>query len=380
VKELVVLKIPIQYKESRIEIKSVGENGGKYLAYTGRSPFYPEGKGGQLGDKGKIGSAEVLNVKEHEEGYIIELSNKIEPGVYEISIDQLRRKDIAQQHTGQHILSAAFVEVADIETVSFHMGEEYSTIDLDIPFIEQDVISEAEDIANRIVQSCLAVEEIMTDYEGARTYNLRKPVSDKVKGEVRLIKIGDFDISACGGFHTENTGEVGLIKIIDIEKVKGNLTRIYAIAGQRALRYFRKYNVVLKELSRQLTSSIDELNLRTEKLINQLREQSSVLSKISQDYAQLLSDSLGENAFIYMEGYTEVGNFLAKKIKDTFLVYFDGSKYIIASKMYDVRVFVNKLIETYGGKGGGKPEFANYQVNKKLTSKELELLFRETYN
>jgi alanyl-tRNA synthetase len=376
----VVLKIPIQYKESRIEIKSVGENGGKYLAYTDRSPFYPEGKGGQLGDKGKIGNAEVLNVKEHEEGYIIELSNKIEPGVYEISIDQLRRKDIAQQHTGQHILSAAFVEVADIETVSFHMGEEYSTIDLDIPFIEQDVIFEAEDIANRIIQSCLAVEEIMTDYEGAKAYNLRKPVSDKVKGEVRLIKIGDFDISACGGFHTENTGEVGLIKIIDIEKVKGNLTRIYAVAGQRALRYFRKYNVVLKELSRQLTSSIDELNLRTEKLINQLREQSSVLSKISQDYAQLLSDSLAENTFIYMEGYAEVGNFLAKKIKDAFLVYFDGSKYIIASKMYDVRVFVNKLIEAYGGKGGGKPEFANYQVNKKLTSKELELLFRETYN
>jgi len=374
------LKIPTQYMKNTIDIIKCEERMGKFFAYSNSSPFYPEGKGGQLGDKGKIAGIDVLSVREQEDGYLIELSAKIQEGTYEISVNQLRRFDIAQQHTGQHILSAAFVEVADIETVSFHMGEEYSTIDLDIPFIEPSVVYEAEDLANGIIQSCLSVEEIITDFEGSKSYNLRKPISGKVKGQVRLIKIGDFDVSACGGFHTDNTGEVGLIKVIDIEKVKGNLTRVYAVAGQRAIKYFRKYNVVLKELSRQLTSSIDELNLRVEKIINQSKEQASILSKISQEYAQLLASNLNGKDLVYFEGYSEVGNFLAKNIENAFLIFFDGNKYILASKKYDVRLFIKKLIEKYGGKGGGKTEFANYQPEKKLTLRELESLFSETYN
>jgi len=159
------------------------------------------------------------------------------------------------------------------------MGEEYSTIDLDIPYVEPEVIEETEDLTNRIVQSCTQVEEILTDVEGAKAFELRKPLSDKIKGEVRLIKIANLDISACGGFHVDNTGEIGVVKIIDLEKVKGNLTRVYFVAGERAIRYFRKYNNVLKSLSRQLTSSIDELNQRVEKILDDFGKKSSLTFK-----------------------------------------------------------------------------------------------------
>ncbi|AMW33710.2 alanyl-tRNA editing protein [Fervidobacterium islandicum] len=378
-KGLKALKIQSLYKGNKVEIIKVEKKSGRYYAYAYLSPFYPDGKGGQLGDRGKIGGIDVLGVTE-KDGYTVhELATEIEPGTYDVEIDQIRRRDIAQQHTAQHILSAAFIEVAEVETVSFRMGEEYSTIDLDIPFIEPEVIEEAEDLSNRIIQFCVNVEEIITDVEGVKAFELRKPLSDKVKGEVRLIKIPNLDVSACGGFHVDNTGEIGVIKVIDMEKVKGNLTRMYFVSGQRALKYFKKYNNVLKNLSRQLTASVDELNLRVEKLLNELKEKSSLLSKISQEYAEVLKKAVENKEFVYLEGYTEVGNFLSKSIEDEFLVFYDGSKYIVASKKYDVREFVKKLIEKYGGKGGGKQEFAQYLPEKRVSLSELEVVFQETY-
>ncbi|MGQ9856327.1 MAG: alanyl-tRNA editing protein [Fervidobacterium sp.] len=371
-----------KYLESTVEITKVEEKDGKFYAYAKTSPFYPDGKGGQLGDRGKIAGVDVLYVYEKGDEIAHQVTSSIAPGIYEVAIEQKRRKDIAQQHTGQHILSAAFLEIADIETVSFHMGEEYSTIDLDVPFLESEVISESEELANRVIQSCYAIEEIITDIEGSKNYNLRKPLSYKVTGEVRLIEIDNFDVSACGGFHLNNTGEVGLIKVIDTEKVKGNLTRIYAVAGERALKYFQKYNSVLKKLSKMLTSSVDELELRVEKLLNQSRDQALLLSKISQEYATVLSQNLSNKGLVYLEGYSEVGNFLAKigNFEESILVFYDNSKYIIASKKYDVRNFVSKLIEKFGGKGGGKSEFANYQPAKKLKFEELEEVYHEVYN
>ncbi|WP_420794725.1 alanyl-tRNA editing protein [Fervidobacterium nodosum] len=376
---MIDLKILGKYLGNVVNIEKFENKDGKYYAYAKISPFYPDWKGGQLGDRGFINGAKVLSVKETEEWIIHELDKPIELGIYEVQIDENRRKDIAQQHTGQHILSAAFIHVAEIETVGFHMGEEYSTIDLDIPYIEPDVLNEVEELSNQIIQSNIQIEEIITDVNGANTYPLRKKLSDKIKEEVRLIKIGDFDISACGGFHTDYTGEVGLIKIIDTEKVKGNLTRVYAVSGMRALKYFQKYNSVLKDLSKLLTSSIDELNLRTQKLLNQVREQALTLSKLSEEYAKLLATNLQKEGLIYLEGYYEVGNFLWKilDLSNAIFVYFDGEKYIIASKKHNVKDVIKALVENYGGKGGGKEDFGNYMNNKKLSVDDFEKILED---
>lgn len=372
------MKIIDTYLDTKILIEDIITKDGKLFALAKKSPFYPDWKGGQLGDRGTINGANVLSVKEENEWIIHEIDKPINAGEYNVSIDEKRRFEIAQQHTGQHILSAAFVHIAEIETVSFRMGDEYSTIDLDVPYIDPDVIKDVEELSNTIIQKNIPIEEILTDIEGANKYPLRKKLSEKVKGTVRLIKIGDFDISACGGFHTDYTGEVGMIKIIDTEKVKGNLTRIYAVSGMRSLKYYQKYNDVLKELSKALTSSIDELPLRIEKLQNQAREQALTLSKISEEYAKLLATNLPKESLIYLEGYSEIGNFLWKiaNLENALLVFYDGTKYTIASKKYNVKNFIKLLIENHGGKGGGKDEFGNYQTSKKLTVSDFEKLIQ----
>lgn len=372
------MKIIDTYLDTKILIEDIITKDGKLFALAKKSPFYPDWKGGQLGDRGTINGANVLSVKEENEWIIHEIDKPINAGEYNVSIDEKRRFEIAQQHTGQHILSAAFIHIAEIETVSFRMGDEYSTIDLDVPFIDPDVIKEVEELSNTVIQKNIPIEEIITDVEGVNNYPLRRKLSEKVKGTVRVIKIGDFDTAACGGFHMDYTGEVGMIKIIDTEKVKGSLTRIYAVSGMRALKYYQKYNYVLKELSKALTSSIDELPVRIEKLQNQAREQALTLSKISEEYAKLLATNLPKEGLIYLEGYSEIGNSLWKiaNLENALLVFYDGTKYIIASKKYNVKNFIKLLIENHGGKGGGKDDFGNYQTSKKLTVSDFEKLIQ----
>ncbi|MEN3042334.1 MAG: alanyl-tRNA editing protein [Fervidobacterium sp.] len=373
------MKIASQYLETKVFVESFTSKNGKYFAFSKISPFYPDGKGGQLGDRGLIDGANVLSVKEDNGWIVHELDKPIEVGEYETLINQERRLDIAQQHTGQHILSAAFVHVAEIQTVSFRMGDEYSTIDLDVPYIEPQVIKEVEYLSNKITQTNLSIHEINTSVEEANKQPLRKKLSEKIKDTVRLIKIGDFDTAACSGFHTDFTGEVGMIKIIGYEKVKGNLTRIYAVSGMRALKYFQKYNDVLKEISKSLTSSVEELPLRIEKLQNQAREQALTLFKLSEEYAKLLSTNLSKEGLIYLEGYSEVGNSLWKilNLENSILVFYDGAKYTIASRKYNVKEFIKVLTERFGGKGGGKEELGTYQSPRKISHTEFDNILKD---
>lgn len=378
------MKIPERYLDPTVEIREVKRTDGKTILVATKCGLYPDGKGGQLGDRGRLNGATILRIFENGEETVVEVEGIVEPGVYKTEPDLSRRMDIAQQHTGQHILSASFVRVAEIETVSFHMGEEYFTIDVDVPYIEPSVLKEVEDLANKVVQRDLVVEEILTTAEQVGNYNLRKPLSEKINGPVRLIKIGDFDVSACGGFHTDTTGQVGMIKIIGTEKVKGELTRVYAVSGLRALRYFQKYTDVLKELSKQLTASVDELLIRVRKLQEQARERGLLLSKLSEEYAQVLALKLRDESqekLLYLEGYTEVGNFLVRYVdlNGRLLVFYDGSKYTFASKSYDVRLLVESLKQTYGGKGGGKADLANYQPDRPVRQEVFVELFNNLY-
>ncbi len=346
-----------------IVVEKVYEDRGKFVAVSKESPFYPDGKGGQLGDRGKIGNREVLRVFE-KNGYVHHvLDGGMDPGEYEFWIDEERRKEIARQHTAQHILSAAFVEVADIETVSFHMGEDFSTIDLNAAPVLKEVLDESEQLANKIVLENRKVVERIVDRSEAEKFPLRKPISDKVKGNVRIIEVEDFDWSACGGFHVSMTGEIGLIKIIDYEKVKGSLTRVYFVAGMRALREFSKLVDLFKDLSRMLTTSSDEMKSRISNIIETSKEKASKLDKLSEEYAKLISKDLLENAkeccglrIVTFDGYEEVGKYLFKFIGDEedvlTLIKVHGG-YEIGSRKVDVGKLIKKLNSLIGSRGGG---------------------------
>ncbi len=344
----------------KVKIVNVIKQDDNYFATIENNPFCPDGKGGQLGDRGKIDSAEVLSTTE--KGVV--LNKYLNPGEYLYEIDERRRCDIAQQHTAQHILSAAFERIASLKTVSFKMGEEYSTIDLNGQNIGEEVLNKAEELSNDIISKCIKVEEIFTDKEGVQKYNLRKPLSDKVNGEVRLIKIDDFDISACGGFHVKNTGNINLLKITNTERVKGNLTRVYFLAGLRAIKDYSQKDLILKNISAILTSGLYDLKNKIEILLNENKDYKNSIKKLAEKNAYYLAKDLIEkpvvvnkNKVVYHKKEDETADFLHKYVdlKDYTLIIEDekNKTFSIFSNNINCKELIDKLKMNNNIKGGG---------------------------
>lgn len=344
-----------------INILDVKKEKKKIYAISKDSPFYPDGKGGQLGDRGKIGNANVLFVEYKDEEYYHLIDKEIEPGEYEYEIDFNRRRDIAQQHTAQHIISAVFEQIADMDTLGFRVGEEYTTIDLD--YKSEKYVEEAERISNEIIQKGIDVEEVFTTVDKMHEYNLRNPLSEKVKGTVRLIKIGDFDINPCGGFHVKNTGEIGLIKVIDREKIKGNLIRFYFLAGNRALKDYDERIKITKTISNLMTSKIEETPKRVEETINKMKEYKSKYEKLNEKYAELISKDIINNAeiingikFIYLDTNDDYVSNLPKflPMDEVFFVVKIDNRFEISSKKVNCKELINNIRKDHPElKGGG---------------------------
>ncbi|BBE31096.1 alanyl-tRNA editing protein [Tepiditoga spiralis] len=325
-------------------------------------PFYPDGKGGQLGDRGTIKDANIIEVLKD---YIL-IDKELKPGSYEYNIDLKNRIDIAQQHTAQHIISASFEQKYNYETKGFHMSKNYTTVDIDCSNLSDEKIKNIEDLSNNIIQKHIEVEKILIEKSEIEKYKLRKPLSSKVTGKVRLIKIGDFDINPCGGFHVNNTAEIGLIKIINKEKIKGNLTRIYYVAGKRALNDYNYKNTLLKSLSINLTTSIESLNERIKSLLEEKKELKKDLKKLSEEHAKLLSEFLIKNSkdnIIVYEENNDVAKNLIKYFKDFTYIFGKDGEYTITSNTIDCKELSKNIIQKYDVKGGGNKVRANLKGN-----------------
>src|SRR5579871_6570653 len=194
----------------------------RHGVYLDRTAFYPS-SGGQLHDTGWIIPAgessaaagmRVAEVAETEDGRIIhyiEADKAPERGLrVRGSIDPARRHDHMQQHSGQHVLSAAFVKLFDMPTVSFHMGADYCSIDLDTKTLTAQQVEAAEALANEVVIENRPVAIRFVTQEEARGLGLRK-LPPAERDQLRLIEIQDFDLTACGGTHVQATGQIGAI-------------------------------------------------------------------------------------------------------------------------------------------------------------------------
>src|ERR1019366_2124891 len=165
------------------------------------------------------------------------LALKPDEEVVKGSVDWKRRFDHMQQHTGQHILSAAFEHSAGYKTASFHLGSESATIDLDSDRVGSQQIEEAEELANSVVFENRPVRISYRNAAEVQQLDLRKPTYRE--GDIRLVEVLGFDLSACGGTHVGSTGGVGNISIRKLDRAKG-LARVEFLCGGRALRRSRR--------------------------------------------------------------------------------------------------------------------------------------------
>jgi alanyl-tRNA synthetase len=223
-----------------------------------RTCFYPSG-GGQPADRGTINQVEVADViARQSDGAVLHLlSAEVQADQVTCRVDWERRVDHMQHHTGQHILSAAFVVEAGANTVGFHLGSESVTIDLDKSHIPPATLDRVEDLANQVVREDRPVRAWFPTGAELDEMHLRGvPLLD---GPLRVVEIEGFDCNACGGTHVARTGEIGLIKIIRLDR-RGEETRVEFLCGNRALLDYRRKNAMVNRLAAELTVGHWELD------------------------------------------------------------------------------------------------------------------------
>ncbi len=243
-------------------------SGGHFNLILEETYFYPT-SGGQPHDTGRMNGIPVCDVALRPEDLAVvhrlEGGEGLAPGtLVAAEIDWSRRFDHMQQHTGQHILSQAFVLAAGAPTVGFHLGQESCTIDLETAKLGETAIEEAERLANRIIWENRPVTARFVSHAEADALPLRKR-PDVAEDVVRLIEIADFDLNACGGTHVAHTGEVGQIKITRLER-RREKSRIEFLCGGRALDDYGRHIAVLNDLIVEMTTSPEALLAAIQKL------------------------------------------------------------------------------------------------------------------
>ncbi len=258
--------------KSTILSASEDKDGNPYIVLE-NTAFYPTG-GGQPHDTGTLNGISVVNVEEVN-GEIRHFINEKINSTEEVEgiINWERRFDHMQQHAGQHILSATFAKLFEFETVSFHLGKDIASIDLDTPNITDEQLEKVEKMANEVILENRTVQTKWITESELEKFPLRKKVA--VNDEIRLVIIPDFDYNGCGGTHPSTTREVSSIKILSIEKTRGQ-TRVYFVCGQRVLHQLQRKTTVLANASRLLSASEEAVNTAIEKLLaaNHLLEKS----------------------------------------------------------------------------------------------------------
>ncbi len=263
-----------------------------------RTAFYPT-SGGQIFDTGTIATAnetlKITEVADAEDGRVIHYlevpPKSLQPGAkIHGQIDTSRRRDHMQQHTGQHVLSAAFVRLFNMQTVSFHMGDDYCSIDLDTPALTQDQIERAERHANEIILENRPVEIRFVTRDQAVNLGLRK-LPPAERDELRLIDIRDFDLSACGGTHVNRTGQIGCILLRKTEKVRQGW-RVEFVAGQRAVAIARRDFTTLTETAALFSAHIYDLPIQARKSLDEIRSLLKQREQSLEDLAEAQASSL----------------------------------------------------------------------------------------
>jgi len=364
-----------------------------------QTAFYPT-TGGQPFDTGTLGGFRVIDVVDQDDGTIAHILNAdsglrpstgsgrpelvegriadLQPGArVEGEIDWGRRFDHMQQHTGQHVLSAAFDRLFKVATVSFHLGAEASTIDL-ARTVSAAEVAAAEDAANRVVWEDRPVHIKYATADETAALKLRKPSARE--GTLRLIDVEGFDLSACGGTHVARTGAIGVIAVAGSEKFKGG-SRVEFLCGGRALARFRSLRDTVAAGVRLLSVTPVELAPTIERLQADAKDHKRAMTALQADLARYRADELAAEAepigairlvAAAIDGDASAAKTLASKIAERpshIAVFATTSRpsLVAVARAVDLSIDAQRLLASliarFGGRGGGRSELAQGGLN-----------------
>lgn len=260
---------PLEHQFEATVVARVRRDDAPWVALDA-TQFYPL-SGGQLADRGELGGIAVLDVVLDDQGTIWHrLAGELDQARVRGVVDAETRLDHTQQHTGQHLLSAALVDVFGAPTVSFHMGAEASTIDVDRFAAEPQSIARVEERCAELIAARREVHVHRVPSDQLHRFKLRK--APQVAGVVRLIEIAGFDVSPCGGTHVGNTAEIEAVRVLRDERIKQGLTRLTFLCGARVGRDHRRKIQLLDRLGALLSQPEDALAGRVAALLAQVKE------------------------------------------------------------------------------------------------------------
>jgi alanyl-tRNA synthetase len=361
--------------EIEVEVKAIGD------CRVAINPivFHPD-EGGQQPDKGTIGKAEVLGVEMIDGRIVHTLDRPLDDGKYVARVDKEHRLQSARQHTAQHIISGVAEKRFGLKTLGVHIGVDSCTVDFDRKIDWQTAQAIERDSMGAVTEN-IAVETVFGDPDARSRFDLTAIESDMI----RIVKIDRYDASACCGTHVRRTGDIGIIRITDIESKK-NGVRISFVAGLKAIEFSQVETSVLRELRKSVKCSTAELPILFQKAMDNAKSLNKELERLQ---GLMLPGLVASAEIIEIDGAKvgiqvdavsgklagKLAGLIAGEIDGTGIVVSEGT-IVINSKNLNANDLLAKLKEAFGGKGGGSPQTASGKLEGTVTSRRIAEVLR----
>jgi len=342
---------------------------GKFAVELNMTLFYPT-SGGQMHDTGTLGGACVVDVIIKDDAIWHILDRPINGEQVHGTLNWQRRFDFMQQHTAFHILAGSFRNRLGVDTLSSHLGDDNSTIDVNSERINEPQLQDVENFANQVIWENRPVRAFWAGKFDLNNPLLRKK-PDAGHEKIRLVEIENLDLDPCGGTHVTATGQVGFIKITGSEKIRG-YTRYSFIAGNRAFRDLQKTYSVITTLGQILTTGVDGLPTAVEKLVQENKRLDKTVQNFEKEADERMIAELAQlaadNSLVSMhyndktpETLRRVAGAVIKQSSGTFLLGSAGETpcvvFATTQSDLDLRPVLKQILPLFKGRGGGSASF-----------------------
>lgn len=364
----------VMLKNCQATVLACEERDGKFFVELDQTVIFPEG-GGQLSDRGKINDVNVLHASEKDGRLWHECDALLEVGAeVEVTLDWAVRLDRMQQHCGEHILSFVCWKLFDSNNIGFHMNEDTVTVDLDKALSEEELL-QVEQESNAIIWENRPITVLNLESEEAAKLPMRK-FNANLQGILRIVAVENADVCTCCGTHPPVTGMVGCLKIMRAERRKQG-QRLEILCGARAMAEYAKQNRILRDLATDLSAKVDEVPERYAKMKDEMANLNEALKEkiaklldieIQEVLAKAETRADGAKLLHLVLDDAKTGKNLLPRVgalENTVSVILavqpERISYFVAlgkDTAGDCRAYIKLLNDTFGGRGGGKPDGA----------------------